>query len=142
MSHHVGTLIGAVATPFAGLPMLAQLPAPEAAEFGAWMLSAACLMVIIRQAIALKRDMKEDFREKPVPAETYQTKPAAAAAEQAQKTHCASTHAALKELLDERNERATEERLETRQAIAGLSARIESVLKMLLNGNRGRGVPE
>lgn len=142
MSHHIATLAGAVATPFAGLPMLAQLPAPEAAEFGAWMLSAACLMVIIRQAIALKRDMKEDFREKPAPADTYQTKAAAEEARRLEAAACAATHTAMNKLLDERNERAAEERQETRQAIAGLSARIESVLKMLMNGNRGRGVTE
>lgn len=138
----MATLAGAVATPFAGLPMLAQLPAPEAAEFGAWMLSAACLMVIIRQAIALKRDMKEDFREKPVPADTYQTKQAAAEASRSAAASCAVTHAALNKLLDERNDRSTEERLETRKAIAGLSERIESVLKIVLNGHHRQWGPE
>lgn len=134
MSHHVGTLIGAVATPFAGLPMLAQLPAPSAAEFGAWMLSAACLMVIIRQAIALKRDMKDDLKERPDPASTYQTKAAATADRQAQTTGCVATHAALNKLMDERNVNTNSAIGEIKVEIRGLSARIDSVLRLVPGG--------
>lgn len=137
MSHHVGTLIGAVATPFAGLPMLAQLPAPEAAEFGAWMLSAACLMVIIRQAVALKRDLKDDLKERPDPASTYQTKAAATADRTAALSACESTHAALNKLMDERNVNTNSAIGEIKGEIRGLSARIDSVLR-LVPGGRGR----
>ena len=119
--------------------MIAQLPAPKAAEFGAWMLSLACFVVIVRQIVALMRDAKDGLREWPTPAETYQTKAAAAADRAAQTSGCTATHTALNRLLDERNSRAMEERQETRQAIAGLSDRIESVLKLLLNDSRGRG---
>ncbi len=136
MSHHAASLVGAVVTPFAGFPMLAQLPAPAAAEFGAWMLSAACLMVIVRQAIALKREMKEDFREKPTPSDTYQTKSAATAERQAEAAACAATHAALNKLMDERNVNTNSAIGEVKGEIRGLSARIDSVLRLIPGGGR------
>lgn len=95
------------------------------------MISAASLMVIIRQGLALVREMKEGFSEKPRPADTYQTKAAAKEAAAAQTTSCQLTHQALNKLLDERKSRADEDRKEMRDSIEGLSKRIDLVLKMI-----------
>ena len=128
MSHPLASMAGAALTPFAGIPMLAQLEAPKSAEFGAWMLSLACFVVIMRQLMALGREWKESVKEKPAPAETYQLKTAAEASAAAQKTQCAATHAALEKLLDERNEALRE----TKTEIKGLAQRIDQVLAMVL----------
>lgn len=131
MNQSALNLAGAIGTPFIGLPVLAQLPFPAAAEFGAWMLSLACFVVIVRQILILVRETKEGLRERPSPAETYQTKQAASDDRRAQMTGCQVTHTALNKLLDERNANNEKAIGEIKGEIRGLSARIDSVLRLV-----------
>lgn len=111
------TVAGAITVPMFGVPMLAQMTTPSAADFGAWMLSAACFVVIVRQVVGIVQSFREWTREKPEPSATYQPR-----------VVCEKISGGLKDLMETRTQATTDALREMKQSINALSMRIDGLL--------------